>query len=81
MTAIEFVKDRRTMQPDPEIASAVTQVAREKALILATAGLWSQCVTLLPPLALDDELVDEAAGIVLEAVEAATGSAPQMVAV
>ncbi len=50
MWGIEFVKDRRTKEPDTELARAVQLNGLKNGLMLLTAGYHNNCVRLLPPL-------------------------------
>src|SRR2546426_853210 len=50
MWALEFVKDRRTKEPDVELARAVQLAGLKNGLILLTAGFYNNCIRLLPPI-------------------------------
>src|SRR5207249_3204024 len=50
MWALEFVKDRRTKEPDVELARAVQLAGLKNGLILLTAGFFNNCIRLLPPI-------------------------------
>ena len=78
MLAIELVKDPATREPFPEAPAAITAAALQRGLIVIRAGLYSNCVRLLPPLGLPDDLVDEAMDVLDAAVDdalAALGAA------
>jgi 4-aminobutyrate aminotransferase / (S)-3-amino-2-methylpropionate transaminase / 5-aminovalerate transaminase len=72
MSAVEFVDDPDTKIPGTTVVAAIVRAARERGLIVIPAGLYGQCVRLFPPLTADDELIDEGAGVFVDAVEAAT---------
>lgn len=59
MQLVEFVKDRNTKEPDMEVAMAVIKDATANGLILIRAGLFSNCIRLLPPIAIMDEQLKE----------------------
>ena len=59
MQLVEFVKDRNTKEPDMEVAMAVIKDATANGLILIRAGLFSNCIRLLPPIAITDEQLKE----------------------
>ncbi|HJS73240.1 MAG TPA: aspartate aminotransferase family protein [Vicinamibacteria bacterium] len=59
MQLIEFVRDRRTKEPAPEETLATIRRAAAKGLILIRAGLYSNCIRLMPPLMADDVLYHE----------------------
>src|SRR5207302_6633195 len=50
MLAIELVEDRETRRPAPQLATAVTQAAVERRLLLLKAGSYSNCIRVLCPL-------------------------------
>jgi 4-aminobutyrate aminotransferase/(S)-3-amino-2-methylpropionate transaminase len=59
MMLFELVLDHKTKQPAPEQTLAVIREAVKNGLILIRAGLFSNCVRLLPPLVITDEELDE----------------------
>jgi 4-aminobutyrate aminotransferase/(S)-3-amino-2-methylpropionate transaminase len=71
MLAIELVRDRETKEPAPELASAVTEAAAERGLLLLKSGIYSNCIRVLAPLVLSDAEVDEALGVWEDALHAA----------
>src|SRR2546422_779758 len=50
MWALEFVKDRRTKEPDVELARAVQLAGLKNGLVLLPAGFFNNCIRLLPPI-------------------------------
>ena len=70
MLAAEFVKDPDTKEPFPDAVSRVTQEALVRGLIVIRAGLYSNCIRLLPPLNLTDAQVDEGMDVLAAAVAA-----------
>jgi 4-aminobutyrate aminotransferase/(S)-3-amino-2-methylpropionate transaminase len=71
MLAIELVHDRDSKDPAPELASAVTQAAAERGLLLLKSGIYSNCIRVLVPLVITDAELDEALGVWESALEAA----------
>jgi 4-aminobutyrate aminotransferase-like enzyme len=69
MLALELVRDRRTKEPAPELASAVTRAAAERGLLLLKAGLYSNCIRVLAPLNLTDAELEEALAVWEAALE------------
>ncbi|HLX38011.1 MAG TPA: 4-aminobutyrate--2-oxoglutarate transaminase [Candidatus Binataceae bacterium] len=63
MLAIEFVKNRASKTPAPELAKAVTAKAAERGLIVISCGVYSNVVRMLMPLTMSLELADEGFGI------------------
>ncbi len=72
MCAIELVADRTTKEPLG--ADAMNGIARrclEQGVIVLTAGTYGNVVRLLPPLTIDDALLDEGLGVLEEALAGA----------
>jgi 4-aminobutyrate aminotransferase / (S)-3-amino-2-methylpropionate transaminase / 5-aminovalerate transaminase len=74
MLAVEFVTDRASRTPAPDIASAVLEHALASGLILLKAGIHGNCVRVLVSLVATDEQIAEALDIFGAAVEAAAGA-------
>ena len=79
MLAIEFVTDRASKTPAPEIATAVHEYAVQSGLLLLKAGIHGNCVRVLVALVASDDEISEALDIFAAAVEQAVG-APRMAA-
>jgi 4-aminobutyrate aminotransferase len=73
MIAVEFVKDNDPNKPDPELASKIQVEARDRGLIMTTAGSYAQCLRCLTPLTISDAVLDEGLAIFEEATKAALG--------
>lgn len=73
MQLIEFVKDRNTKEPDMETAMAVIKDATANGLILIRAGLFSNCIRLLPPIVITDEQLNEGLEVLENAIAKANG--------
>jgi 4-aminobutyrate aminotransferase/(S)-3-amino-2-methylpropionate transaminase len=71
MLAIEFVADQHSKAPYPDLVLEITKQALARGLIVIRAGLYSNCIRLLPPLNLTDAEVDEGLRVLSEAVAAA----------
>jgi 4-aminobutyrate aminotransferase/(S)-3-amino-2-methylpropionate transaminase len=69
MLALEFVKDRGTKEPHPELATAVVEAAAERGLLLLKSGIYSNCIRVLSPLVLSDAELDEALDVWEDALE------------
>ena len=70
MLAVEYVGDRETKEPAPELASRVAEEAAAAGLLLLKAGVHSNCNRVLCPLVITDAELDEALGAWEEALEA-----------
>jgi 4-aminobutyrate aminotransferase len=62
MTGVEFVKDRRTREPAPELLRNLVLNAFQRGLLLLGAG--KSTLRLAPPLVVDEEDVDTALAII-----------------
>src|SRR5690606_22804591 len=58
MVAIELVTPGTT-EPDAALAKAVASYAHRNGVILLTCGTYGNVIRLLPPLVIDDALLDE----------------------
>jgi 4-aminobutyrate aminotransferase/(S)-3-amino-2-methylpropionate transaminase len=68
MQLVEFVKDRTTNEPDMEMAMAVIKDATSNGLLLIRAGLFSNCIRLLPPIVISDEELMEGLSVLENAI-------------
>jgi 4-aminobutyrate aminotransferase/(S)-3-amino-2-methylpropionate transaminase len=71
MVAMELVEDRGTKKPAKAAATRVIEECYRRGLIVLKAGTFDNVVRLLPPLSMEDTLVDEGLGLLQEAVAAA----------
>ncbi len=69
MLAMELVRDRDTQEPWIEATQQVNAATLQRGLITIRAGLFSNCVRLLPPLTLTDAQVDEAMDVLDASVD------------
>ncbi len=60
MVAIELVRDRAGLAPDPAAAAAAVVEAERRGLIVLVCGAHFNIIRLLPPLTIDDALLEEA---------------------
>jgi 4-aminobutyrate aminotransferase/(S)-3-amino-2-methylpropionate transaminase len=59
MRLVEFVKDRDTQEPDMDVTLEVIKDAVAHGLIMIRAGLFSNCIRLLPPIVITDDQLTE----------------------
>ena len=71
MVAIEFVRDRETRQPWPELVKAITHTAAEKGLLLLSCGVHGNVVRVLTPLTIPFDHLDEGIAILKDSLRAA----------
>ena len=70
-TGAWFAKDRRTKEPDVELARAVQLAGLKNGLILLTAGFYNNCIRLLPPINIPLPLMSKALDLLEDSLELA----------
>jgi 4-aminobutyrate aminotransferase/(S)-3-amino-2-methylpropionate transaminase len=68
MRLVEFVKDKKTKEPDPALALEIIKEAVSNGIILIRAGLYSNCIRLLPPIVMTDEQLEEGLSVLENAI-------------
>lgn len=68
MQLVEFVKDKNTKEPDMQTAMEVLKDAVSHGIILIRAGLYSNCIRLLPPVVMTDEQLHEGLSVLEQAI-------------
>ena len=68
MMLAEFVRDRQTREPAPEETLAIIKRAVQKGVIAMRAGLFSNCIRLLPPLVITEEQLREGLTVLGESI-------------
>jgi len=71
MQLVEFVKDRETREPDPDLTLEIIRDAVSKGVILIRAGLFSNCIRLLPPIVMTDDQLKEGLEVLEGAIQRA----------
>jgi 4-aminobutyrate aminotransferase/4-aminobutyrate aminotransferase/(S)-3-amino-2-methylpropionate transaminase len=71
MLAFELVKDRASREPAPEAARAILAAARDRGLLLLSAGTYANVIRLLFPITIEAAALDEGLAILEAAVAAA----------
>jgi 4-aminobutyrate aminotransferase / (S)-3-amino-2-methylpropionate transaminase / 5-aminovalerate transaminase len=71
MCLVEFVKDKTTKEPDIELAMEVLKDAVQHGIILIRAGLYSNCIRLLPPIVMSDDQLHEGLAVLEAAIHRA----------
>jgi len=72
MQAIEFVKDKATKEPNPELTQAILTEALNNGLVIIRAGLFSNCIRLLVPFSITDEQLREGIQVLKNAINTVT---------
>ncbi|MBB3054385.1 4-aminobutyrate--2-oxoglutarate transaminase [Mucilaginibacter gotjawali] len=68
MRLVEFVKDRDSKEPDAEATLEIIKDAVAHGLIMIRAGLFSNCIRLLPPIVITDEQLTEGLQVLEDAI-------------
>lgn len=69
MMLVEFVKDRQTKEPAPAETLQMIKLAVSRGVVLIRAGLYSNCIRLLPPLVITDEQLYEGLNVLGGAIQ------------
>jgi 4-aminobutyrate aminotransferase/(S)-3-amino-2-methylpropionate transaminase len=70
MQAIELVRDRKTRAPAPDETRQVLAEARDRGVLLLSAGTHRNVVRFLPPLTTPPDLLDEGLAVIEESLRA-----------
>jgi len=74
MCAIELVSDRGSKEPlDAETMNAIGRRCLENGVLVLTAGTYGNVVRLLPPITIDEALLDEGLDVLDDAIGSVTG--------
>ena len=69
MTAIELVSDRATKEPvDGPTGSGIVRRCLENGVVILKAGTYDNVIRLLPPITIDEGLLEEGLGVLDEAI-------------
>jgi 4-aminobutyrate aminotransferase/(S)-3-amino-2-methylpropionate transaminase len=63
MMLVEFVGDRETKTPIPAETLAIIKRSAAQGVVLIRAGLYSNCIRLMPPLDIPEDMLREALGV------------------
>jgi len=69
MIGLEFVKDRKTKEPDMEICTEIIQRCAKKGLLLLKAGTYDNIVRFLPPITIEMEVAERAMDILEDTLD------------
>jgi diaminobutyrate-2-oxoglutarate transaminase len=74
MLGIEFVKDKATKEPAPELATSVRTLCHRRGLLIEIGGHYSNVARFLPPLILTEKLAKKGIEILADSVREAERS-------
>ncbi|MGL2994739.1 4-aminobutyrate--2-oxoglutarate transaminase [Flavobacterium sp. TSSA_36] len=78
MLVVEFVKDRKTKEPDMDFAMAVIKKSVSNGVILIRAGLYTNCIRFLPPIVITDAQLNEGLDVIEKAIHEVTNEKMQL---
>lgn len=70
MVGIEFVKNKATKEPSPELVAAVVKETAQHGLIVENAGIYGNVIRFLAPLVITDEQLEAGLEIFEKAIKA-----------
>lgn len=73
MFAFELIQPGTENTPDPDAAKALTTKAAELGLIMLSCGVYANSIRVLVPITVEDNILDEALGIMQAALRAVRG--------
>ena len=73
MLGIEFVKDLKTKEPNPELVGNMVSTAAKKGLLIESAGTYGNVIRFLCPLCVTDEQLDKGLEIFEETLKECVG--------
>ncbi len=77
MIGLEFVHDRESKDPAPELVDQIVVGAREQGLLLLKAGLYGNVVRILVPLVIEEPLLTRALDTLCNVVDQVLGACKQ----
>ena len=76
MIGIEFVRNKDTKEPGPELASKVQAECFKRGLVVLKMGHYGNCIRFVPPLTITKELIDKSLNIFRDSVKATEANPP-----
>jgi 4-aminobutyrate aminotransferase / (S)-3-amino-2-methylpropionate transaminase / 5-aminovalerate transaminase len=68
MRIVEFVKDKHSKAPDPDLTLEIIKDAVAHGILLIRAGLYANCIRLLPPLVITEAQLEEGLAVLEGAI-------------
>jgi 4-aminobutyrate aminotransferase/(S)-3-amino-2-methylpropionate transaminase len=68
MQAIELVRPG-SLEPDAAAAAAIAAACHAEGVVVLTCGTWGNVIRLLPPMVIDDRLLDEGLQVLSDVVD------------
>lgn len=74
MLGIEFVKDKQTKEPNPELTSSLVTACAQRGLLIESAGTYNNVIRFLAPLVISDDQLEAGFRILEAALREGTDS-------
>jgi 4-aminobutyrate aminotransferase / (S)-3-amino-2-methylpropionate transaminase / 5-aminovalerate transaminase len=71
MVGVEFVKDRETREPNPEMVSRITGATTARGVVSVSCGIYKNVLRHLMPIVITDEQLDEGLDVMIECARSA----------
>lgn len=71
MQGIEFVKDRKTKEPAPDVVNGLMEATKREGLLIGKGGIFGNVIRIAPPMTVSEREIDDA----LEILDRALGEA------
>jgi 4-aminobutyrate aminotransferase/(S)-3-amino-2-methylpropionate transaminase len=66
---LEFVKDKRTKQPAPELIRPIINACAARGLLVGSVGMYGNVIRVAPPLVITEAEIDESVAIFESALQ------------
>jgi len=66
---LEFVKDKQTKEPSPELTKQVVEHCANRGLLVGSVGMFGNVIRVAPPLVITREEMDESVGIMEQVLQ------------
>jgi 4-aminobutyrate aminotransferase / (S)-3-amino-2-methylpropionate transaminase / 5-aminovalerate transaminase len=73
MVGVEFVRDRETREPNPEMVSRITGATTARGVVSVSCGIYKNVLRHLMPIVITDEQLDEGLDVMIECARSARG--------
>jgi 4-aminobutyrate aminotransferase / (S)-3-amino-2-methylpropionate transaminase / 5-aminovalerate transaminase len=73
MIGVEFVRDRDTREPHPEMVSRITEATTARGVVSVSCGIYKNVLRHLMPLVITDEQLEEGLGVMIDCARSARG--------
>ena len=73
MIGVEFVKDRETKEPHPEMVSRITSATTARGVVSVSCGIYKNVLRHLMPIVITDEQLEEGLDVMIDCARSARG--------